>query len=361
MAQQGLTTSAPPVERGAFIDALRRTAEAAGEAAGGFDERRFRIAGRVVALRFAGPALVPALTAALEHARIDEPGGADLTVRIWDSESTGTTPPSPPWGADDYREHGVIRGWFDEDVQITWQWITNALSVLEPKLGEGMHWTASAQVYPYFDRAAPLRKLLHLWFAHEGLQLTHAAALGDAGGCVLLAGNAGAGKSSAALACLGSDVGHLADDYCVLERDGGSGGTTVHSLYSSAKANPDTMQRLGLPAELIDNPVREPGDKAVMFLNRHYPGKLVDRAPLRAIAVPVVTGERETRLIPASPAAAMAALAPSTMLQLPGTGGRTLQALAAAVRSVPCFRLEAGTDPAGVPAAIAELLGASAG
>ncbi len=357
MAEQGLIAGAPLGEREAFVDALLRAAEAAGEAAGGFEERRYRIAGRVVALRFAGPALVPALTPALEHARTGDAGPAGLTVRIWDSESTGTSVPPPPWGPDDYREHGVIRGWFDEDVQVTWQWITNALSVLRPRRGEGLHWTASADVYPYFDRAAPLRKLLHLWFAHEGLQLTHAAALGGPDGCVLLAGNAGAGKSSAALACLGTDVGLLADDYCVLEPGTGGSGVTVHSLYSSAKANPDTLERLALDGGLVDNPVREPGDKAVMFLHRHFPEQLVERAPLRAVLVPAVSGAERTRVVPASPAAAMAALAPSTMLQLPGTGGSTLRILGEAARSVPCFRLEAGTDPAGVPAAIAELLG----
>ena len=354
MAEQGLI-QAPPAGREAFLAALRSTAERAGEAAGGFDERRFLIAGRLIALRFAGPALIPPLTEALGGVRSEERRTPDLVVRIWDSESTATSMPPPPWGADDYREHGVIRGWFDEQVQCTWQWVTNALSVLTPATGEGWHWTASPDGYPYFDRAAPLRKLLHLWFAHEGLQFTHAAALGSPEGCVLLAGSSGAGKSSATLACLGSPVGHVADDYCILERRGEE--IDVHATYSSAKANADTLERLELPESLAENPVREPGDKAVVLLDRHFPEKLVPRAPLRAIAVPVVTGERRTRLVPASPAVAMAAIAPSTMLQLPGTGGETLRAIAAAVRSVPCFRLEAGTDPDGVPAAIGELLG----
>jgi len=355
VAQQGLISTAPPAGREEFLAALRSTAERAGEAAGGFVEHRFLIADRVVALRFAGPALMPPLTAALAHARTEAAGEPDLTVRIWDSESTGTTMPPPPWGPDDYREHGVIRGWFDEEIQVTWQWVTNALSVLVPARGEGLHWTASVDEYPYFDRAAPLRKLLHLWLSGEGLQFTHAAALGDADGCVLLTGSSGAGKSSATLACLDSPIGHVADDYCVLER--GREQVTVHSVYSSAKANQDSLDRLGLPPELVANPVREPDDKAVIFLGDHFPEKLVDRAPLRAFAVPVVTGEQRTRVVPVSPSVALAAMAPSTLLQLPGTGDATLRALAAAVRSVPCFRLEAGTDPGGVPAAIEEMLG----
>jgi hypothetical protein len=122
-------------------------------------------------------------------------------------------------------------------------------------------------------------------------------------------------------------------------------------------ANDYSLARLGLPLALAENPVREPGDKAVIMLDRHFPDKLVARGRLRAIAVPEITGERRTRVEPASPALAMAAIAPSTMLQLPGTGEATMRALAAATRSVPCFRLAAGTDPAGVPIAIEEMLG----
>lgn len=355
MAQQGLIPAAAPAERGAFVERLSRTAERAAAAAGGFDVRRFRIAGRLAELRFAGDALVAPLTAALEHARTDDAGPADLTALIWDSASTGTEAPPPPWGPEDYREHGVVRGWFDEDLQVTWQWNTGALTVFEPGSRRAVYWTATAESHPWFDRAAPLRRLLHSWLASEGLHLTHAAALGDDRGCVLLGGGSGRGKSSAALATLESGPGHIADDYCVLEPN--EDGATVHALYSSAKANDDTLARLGLSPDLVENPDREPGDKAVIFLYRHFPERLVQRAPLRAVLVPTVTGERESRLVAESPAAAMAALGPSTLLQLPGTGPSTMGALARVVRSVPCFRLEAGTDPAGVSTAIAELLG----
>ena len=219
-----------------------------------------------------------------------------------------------------------------------------------------MFWIPDAAEFPFYARAAPLQKLLHLWFASNGLQVAHGAAVAGEAGCVLLAGNSGAGKSSATLACLPSPLlGHLGDDYCVLEAEPG-GGTDVHALYSSAKASAETMERLGLDPAIVANPVRAADEKAVFFLADHAPDQLVTRATLRAIAIPAVTGGRETRLVPVGRGEALAALGPSTMLQLPGTGAATLARLAAISRSVPAFRLEAGTDPELVAPALAELL-----
>lgn len=315
------------------------------------------MAGRRISLRFAGEPLVAPLTDALGHAEVEPRGRAELTVRVWDSASTGVLMPTPPWSHDDYREHGVVRGWFDERLQIVFQWITNSVSVFEPERRSGIFWVSDPAGFPYFDRAAPLRKLLHLWLASEGLQLTHAAALRGESGCVLLAGNAGAGKSSAALACLGAPgLTHIADDYCVIEPSPADGPPMIHALYSSAKAHPDTIERIGIDPAMVANPVREQGDKAVMFLHRHVPELLADGAPLGAITVPVISGRPQTRVLPLSGGQALGALAPSTMLQLPGTGAATMRSLGAAVRAVPCFRLEVGTDPAEVPAALLGVL-----
>lgn len=357
MAESSLIDRASRVDRGQFLAELEAATDRAAAAAGGFDRRDYSVAGRRISLRFAGRPLLAPLTDALGHLEVEPNGPADLTVRVWDSASTGVRMPTPPWSHDDYREHGVIRGWFDERLQIVFQWITNSVSVLEPERRSGIFWVADPAGFPYFDRAAPLRKLLHLWLASEGLQLTHAAALRGESGSVILVGNAGAGKSSAALACLGAPgLAHIADDYCVLEHPAAGEPPTVHTLYSSAKAHPDTIERLGLDPAMVANPIREDGDKAVMFLHQHVPELLADRAPLRAIAVPAISGRPETRLLPIGGGQALGALAPSTVLQLPGTGAATMRSLAAAARSVPCFRLEVGTDPTQVPAAISELL-----
>ena len=50
------------------------------------------------------------------------------------------------------------------------------------------------------------------------------------------------------------------------------------------------------------------------------------------------------------------ALAPSTILQNPGAGDAELRAFAQLVRTVPTFRLETGTDLAGLAGVIATFL-----
>ena len=71
--------------------------------------------------------------------------------------------------------------------------------------------------------------------------MVHAAAVGDESGGVLLVGRGGSGKSTTALSCLGTQVGYLADDYCLVEM---VEGPRVHSLYTSGKANRGSIARL---------------------------------------------------------------------------------------------------------------------
>jgi hypothetical protein len=52
----------------------------------------------------------------------------------------------------------------------------------------------------------------------------------------------------------------------------------------------------------------------------------------------------------------LAALAPSTIFQLPRAGNEAFQFLAAFIRQLPCFSLEVGTDLSGIPPVIEELL-----
>jgi hypothetical protein len=55
-------------------------------------------------------------------------------------------------------------------------------------------------------------------------------------------------------------------------------------------------------------------------------------------------------------AATLAALAPSTIFQLPRAGGEAFKFLATFARGLPCFSLEAGTDLSTIPPVIERLL-----
>ncbi len=82
----------------------------------------------------------------------------------------------------------------------------------------------------------------------------------------------------------------------------------------------------------------------MLFLNGSRPGSITPGFPLRAILVPKVSGVRESKLVPLSQAQTVAALAPSTILQLPGAGQAALGRMVRVASGVAGYLLEAGTD-----------------
>jgi hypothetical protein len=349
-----LATQAPANRSSsAFFEEGRAAWEEAAHRAGGVDARSYRAAGLGLELRFAGPALVAPLTRSLAHLAPGDPTLDSLSVYAWDTETTATPMPPAPWGPTDYREYGRIRGFFDERVQCVFQWGSRSFVMLDVERGEALYWVAAAGQIPYWEMAAPLRLVLHGWLAARGVELVHAAAVGSPAGCVLVVGKAGSGKSWTTLASLEAGLQLLADDYCLIH---GPSTPRVVSVYSAAKTHGDALERLPFLRGMVANPVRPDDDKAVYFLHEHAPERLLLEAELRAILVPSRRKDVATRLRPAPAPAALAALAPNTILQLPAAGARTLRRLADIVRSVPCYQLELGTDLDTIPPALAPLL-----
>jgi hypothetical protein len=343
-------------EQSAFVDQLRDVSAQAAAAAGDFDDYWLELAGRSVLLRFAGSALSDPLLPALAHLRTDPREEADLVVHIWDSESTSSPAPAPTWELDDFREHGVIRGYFGDGFYTVYEWGSRALNVVDTGRGEAFYWVRSTETLGLPERGAPLRTLFNLWLAGQEVQLVHGGAVGHADGCVLLVGRSGAGKTSTALSCLDSDMGHIGEDYCLVAE---GEPPMVASLYSSAKVEPAAISRLPNVRDLVASMPAGSDEKALLDIHLHRPGKMMRTAPLKAVAIPRITGRPETTVEPSSAGAALAAVAPSTMLQLPGNGAPAMRLLSSVVQSVRCVNLEVGTDPALIPPAIEGILSES--
>jgi hypothetical protein len=315
-------------------------------------ERSYIIGGYLIRLSFSGAALL-SLTRALEHlATADDHSTPDLTICLWDSESTGQRMAPRPWQESDFLARGVIHGYNTERIYTAFQHGSGAVSVLDQERSLAVFWAPEPKL-PYWEYGSPLRTILHWWLLSKGLQLVHAAAVGNSTGGVLIGGKGGSGKSTTALACLESNLSYIGDDYTLLGLDSGP---VVHSLYNSAKLNNDHVQRFPALVPKIANPERSADEKALLFVNEHHPQKVATRLPVRAILLPRVTGLAETRLKRVSVAMALAALAPSTIFQLPRAGNEALKFLATFARDLPCFSLEAGTDLTTIPRVIEGLL-----
>jgi len=324
----------------------------------GVESHFFKVGDFIFRLLFAGEALVPHLTPALEHLRVPEAPpqteGKSLTLHLFDTASTGIPLQDLPWKKT--LPHTENERWVyqDEERRAIFQEGEKSLQALYPKTGEAFFWVPDANEIPYWVTGAPLYILFHWFLGDRGMKLIHGGAISGEKGAVLLVGKGGSGKSTSVLSCLGSDLRYLSDDYCLLSSEEPP---TVFSLYNSAKVTTKDIDKF---PELIPGFRRRPDiispDKTLFLLHRHAPSVLQKEAPLRAIFLPKITGSEKTTLVPLSPAKALLGLAPSTLFQLPGSEGEAFQLMASLVKKIPTFELRVGTNLQDIPKVISAFL-----
>ena len=323
-------------------------------------EREFEVGPQRVRIRFAGPALIDVLTPALDHLSASRPASEaarTLHVYVFESKSTATPMPPPPWGPDCYGARGEIAGFNTSRFRTVYQPGMDILHILDRQRAAAIYWVCERDLIPYWERSFPLRTVLHWWMIGQPYQLLHAAAVGSGEGGVLITGPSGSGKSTTALACLEGGMSYAGDDYVLAGLDP----PWVSSLYGTAKLAPDNVHRFPDLARWITNPDRLGSEKALLFLKCARPRQLSRGFAIRAVLTPRVTGRKETRLVPVSPMVSLQALAPTTVLHLPGGGADMLEKMSRLVKAVPNYVLEAGTDLSRIPEVIGTLLrGASA-
>jgi len=338
----------------AFFERVCETYERAERAAGGVVDRYYTIGGYTIRLRFAGPALVSRITPALEHlAASPTPSVVNLTICLWDSVSTLTSMPPCPWKWDDYMARGELRGFSKAGIHAAAYVDVCAISMLDEARNLGVYWIRNACHVPTYERGAPLRAIIHWWMRQRGRLLVHAGAVGRGDDGLLLVGKGGSGKSTAALVSLLCGWRYAADDYCLLAANGMP---YAFSLYNTAKLSVTHLENFPSLQPAISNHAELPVEKALLYLHQHRPSSLTKGLSVRAILLPRVTGRRETVVTSTTPAAALQALAPSSLFQLPGAGQSEFLALADFVKRVPCYHLELGTEIERIPETMQEVL-----
>ena len=358
----GRDNSLPEDEFLAFFQFVYAFHKKAQQKCGGYQDRFFSIGDRPVRLRFAGNGLIPALTPALAHLGIPPTDAPDLTVLLWDNVSTGTEFPSiisryldslGEWWIH-LGKRGEITELTNERIQTAYHLGPNIFSLIDLEENLALYWVKDAQMLPYYEIGSPLRTILHWWADRGAYQFIHGGAVGLPTGGVLLAGKGGTGKSTTALACLEAGLMYASDDYCLVKTDPEP---FVYSVYNTVKLRGDLdLERFPHLAPLVSNKNRLESDKAMLFLQQHFP-ELVSRGfPIKAILLPRIMDQKETRIKPVTAGAALAALAPSTLFQLPGAGSMAIKTMKDLVMQVPSYILELGTDITKIPETILQLL-----
>lgn len=341
------------MEPGVYFD---KTIEAYAVAAerGGSVEYRLDLAGRGVRLRFASVVAAERLMPALAHrASASAVIPESLDILVWDTASTGVSPPPPPWDQSDFRARGEIHGFEGDGVRTAFHPGPDVLSMYDSSTGTALFWTPDAGALPDYQVGSPFLHILHWWSEANRLTLIHAGSVGAGGAGVLLAGRGGSGKSTTALACAWSGMHYVSDDYCLLET---AGSDRVHSVFNTGKLDAHSLALLPQYRALAADQVVDAGEKAMIFLKDAMPDRMAAALPVHAVLLPQPSGRDRTRVRSASPGEALRALAPSTIFQLSGAGGLALKELGDLVRRVACYRLDLSRDMRDAPEAVNSIL-----
>lgn len=343
------TLEREPGQRRDQLERVREAYEAAAERTGRV-ERRFRIAGHLVVLEFAGEALVPYLTPALSHLSTDDSGAPELRIRVFDSESSSVGLPFTRDELVELNAGGMPAAQAVEGIHASYQRPDSGLSFLDVGSGEGWYWVPAANGLPYWEMASPLRGLFQLWARGQCLLLLHAGAVGRQDRGVLIVGPSGSGKSTTALACLAFGMTYISDDLTLVDE---LSPVNAYPLYSMAKLEFHQLDRLPWARRrLVASPDQSAG-KAIIATGGERRARSMS---VSALLLPQVVPSGELAIRPASPAEAFRALAPSSLLHFGAADQRLLEGIKRISTKTPAFQLDIIGDPAGIPGVVNNLL-----
>jgi hypothetical protein len=320
----------------------------AGSGAGDIIRTAFVIAGQPVRLRVAGSALARQVLRAFGHLeRAPEEEAFGLTIDLWDEDETGIACPDVTMRDSPVRIVAAPNG-------LVCDRIRDGLTVLDREQRRIIGWRRTAGSIQAAEQSRPLDPLLGCWAVDSRMTAVHGALVARRGAAALLAGKAGAGKSTTALACAVAGYDYLADDRFILARDA-SGSFVGHSLFATAQVSPSTLERFPqLPRGAAT--IAEPSEKVLVALADNIDMTCVSEARIQAILVPrVKSGPPAIR--PATRSLALLALAPSSLLQHVGGGGAAgFERLAELTGAVPAWELDLGPDLSAIPALVDRIL-----
>jgi hypothetical protein len=276
-------------------------------------------------------------------AGLTEASGNGRTIELWDVAACGIRPPALP-------EEGRMAGamgaisWLSSDTTAgAWQEPGRMLIAWDAEAGTVSGCIGEPAVLPSWQRAEPLRAPLNWVLKGPRRALAHAAAIGRNGAGVLMGGPGGSGKSTTALSWMLAGGDFAGDNFVLVDLDA-PGGPSAAPIYATAKADPLAISMLPALAEVTHGGDETLHGKRVLDVRELRPDQPAGPIPITAIVIPRVAEETQPALRPVSRASALRALAPSSLLQLPGESDG-FAVLASLLRELPCFELDLAPNP----------------
>jgi hypothetical protein len=331
-----------------------------------------RIARRTARLRFAGNRLHAMIAPVFAHLQTPAQQTADLTVLLWDTASTGIGLPPLPARTGERDRAGKLRGLCDLRFTTEHDPDTGQFWMFDRPTATAVVWVNEVDLIPIWDHIHPLRRLLHAWARGFGADLVHAGAVGIDGAGVLVVGPGGTGKSTTVLAAMAAGLTAAGDDYVLVDAGSSPGSPAgsfhgsqsasppaAHALYGTMRLHQAHLDRFPTLMTQHDHVFDEPWSgraKVTSYISRHRPDRLTAELRLVGIVIPQVVDHEPPEATRETPAGALLALAPSSLLQVDPTDATMFARLSRLCRLLPCWRLPLGPDPARAAARLARLI-----
>lgn len=280
----------------------------------------------------------------------DEMGPADLQIGFLTSVDADLSHliPHPP------NEYRTIAS---DDCFAMWQpGDRPMLYLLDQKSKRALIWLA-ADAAPDWIASRPALPLMSAFSLDTEWIALHAAAVGQSGRILLLAGDGRAGKTTAALSCAYAGWDYAGDDYVLVNTTNAA----VEPLYCSARLRADMASSfagfLNVPAQ-ISSSDGEP--RYELRLGGERGRDHIKGGSLAAILLPRRRGAKEPEFAPARRIDAVAGLKTSMSLAIThvhrDTREMTIKKIVTVIGLAPVYFVDTGQCPANIPIAFAEFL-----
>lgn len=273
----------------------------------------FELSGKSVCLVFAGDKMVSVITTALEHLRIHKTHQPELTICIWDSESTSVEIPDAPCDPYCFTHRGDIKGFNSPNIKTAYKWTENSVSVMDLYTNTAVFWIKSYKALPFSVITAPLHTLFNWWLEKQDCLLIPASVVGTDEDALLIPG----------INTTGFDFNKLPE----LRTGNKLKCIELNYFIVQLKPFPSLVNLFKSPG--VDN------RKKVLFQ---------DSIKLKAIFSIELHSDTSMAIEPVSQLNALRKISFDIMTQMPGSGWHTHHLIRKLLQKVPSYKLKSGTD-----------------
>jgi len=241
----------------------------------------------------------------------------------------------------------------DDEVLLVWAaGPLPVLSIYDYRSRRGLIWLAGGKA-PAWELSRPACPLLNAAVRDSPWTVCHAAAVGQRGRMLLLAGPGGVGKTTAAVACFRAGWDYAGDDFVLVQRDTG----LVEPLYCSARLRDDMASSFAPLIARERATSREFGEtKHELNLRETAAAEQLRGGRIAAVLLPRRGGAASVSFAPASRGDLFHALFMVTNQGAPAPLRQHARKLVGLAPGRPIVSVDTAAEPAAIPMAFSRFL-----